>query len=149
MRRANCCFSTLASVPTISRASASTSSDKNGSEETGKLNAWRSAFRVACERPRAVFGPVLARALARLALILRSLVTRRSLLPPASSRPLRTRLQLLAPAAAAPHSARHDADRSHGAWRRGGSRRSWSPKRLFDLARGLQRLTGGHHISTL
>src|SRR6516164_3653255 len=125
MRWANCCFSTLASVPTISRASASTSSDKNGSEETGKLNAWRSAFRVACERPRAVFGPVLARALARLALILRSLVTWRSLLPPASSRPLRTRPQLLAPAAAALHRAPRDADRFHGAWHCGESQPLW------------------------
>ena len=47
---------------------------KAGSEQTGRLNPWRSAFRAARARPRAVFGPVLARAFARLALILRSLV---------------------------------------------------------------------------
>ena len=39
-----------------------------------RLNPWRSAFRAARARPRAVFGPVLARAFTRLALILRSLV---------------------------------------------------------------------------
>src|SRR6516162_5725613 len=125
MWRASSCISASAFVPIIFRVSFSTSADKAGSKETDRLKAWRSALRAACERPCVVFGPVLARALARLALILRSLVTRRSLFPPASSQSLRTRLQLLAPAAAAPHSARHDADRSHGAWRCDGSRRSW------------------------
>src|SRR5262249_46193634 len=115
MRRPSSCISGLESVPIISRASAATSSDQNGSEETSRFNPWRSAFRAAWKRPRAVFGPVLAREFARLAVILRSLLTRRSLLPPAPSRPVRTHLQLLALAAAAPHSARHDADRSHGA----------------------------------
>src|SRR5215467_166987 len=116
MRSANSCNSALASVPAISRASTCSASDKTGSKEAGRLKPWRSAFRAACERPGAVFGPVLARALARLALTLRSLVTQRSLLPPASSRPLRTRRQLLTPAAALLHSAPHDADRFHGAW---------------------------------
>jgi hypothetical protein len=55
----------LASVPAISRASASTSSDKAGSEETGRLNPWRSAFRAARAGPRAVFrtsaGPLVDR----------------------------------------------------------------------------------------
>ena len=65
-----------------------TSSDKAGSEQTGRLNPWRNAFRAARARPRAVFGPVLARAFARLALILRSLVKPRFFLWLASSRSL-------------------------------------------------------------
>jgi hypothetical protein len=43
-------------------------------EQTGRLSAWRSAFLAARARPLAVFGPVLACAFARLALILWSLV---------------------------------------------------------------------------
>jgi len=60
--------------PAISRASASTSSDTAGLEQAGRLNPWRRAFLATRARPRAVCGPVLARAFARLALILRSLV---------------------------------------------------------------------------
>src|SRR5271166_6958550 len=45
-----------------------------GSEQTGRLGPWRSAFSEARARPGVVFGPVLARAFARLALILRALV---------------------------------------------------------------------------
>ena len=48
---------------------------KKGSEETDTLKPWRSAFRAVRARPCAVFGPVLARALARFALILRALDT--------------------------------------------------------------------------
>src|SRR6187431_2359172 len=64
----------LARGPAISRASVSTSSDNAGLEQTGMLRAWRSAFLAVRARPWAVLGPVLARAFARLALILRSLV---------------------------------------------------------------------------
>jgi hypothetical protein len=46
-------------------------------ERMGRLNPWRSAFLEEAARPRAVFGPVLARAFARLARIFRSLVTPR------------------------------------------------------------------------
>src|SRR5262249_18660866 len=48
-------------------------------EQTGRLSAWRSAFLAARARPRVVRGPVLARAFARLAVILRSLVKPRFL----------------------------------------------------------------------
>ena len=50
-------------------------SDNPGSESTGRLSAWRSEFRAERALPCLVFGPVLARALARFALILRMLVT--------------------------------------------------------------------------
>lgn len=40
----------------------------------GRLKPWRKWFRATRARPCAVFGPVLARAFSRLALILRSLV---------------------------------------------------------------------------
>src|SRR6476619_1269722 len=72
--RARSWVSALAPGPAISRASVSTSSDNAGLEQTGRLSAWRSAFLAARARPWAVLGPVLARAFARLALILRSLV---------------------------------------------------------------------------
>jgi hypothetical protein len=49
-------------------------SDNARLEQTGRLSAWRSAFLAARARPSAVFGPVLACAFARLALILWSLV---------------------------------------------------------------------------
>src|SRR6516225_222402 len=66
--------------PAISRASASTSSDTAGLEQAGRLNPWRRAFLATRARPRAVCGPVLARAFARFALIFRSLVKLRFLL---------------------------------------------------------------------
>jgi hypothetical protein len=47
---------------------------KYGAECMGTLNAWRSALVADLARPCAVFGPVLARAFARLALILDALV---------------------------------------------------------------------------
>src|SRR5262249_27918231 len=43
-------------------------------DRTGRLSPWRSAFPAARARPWAVRAPVLARAFARLASILRSLV---------------------------------------------------------------------------
>jgi hypothetical protein len=48
-------------------------------EQTDTLKAWRSAFRAVRARPSAVFGPVLARALARFASILRVLTQDRSI----------------------------------------------------------------------
>ena len=82
-------------------------------------------FGLRANGPCAVLGPVLARAFARFALILRLLVTRRSFLGPASFRSLRTRLRLLAPAAAALHQVPRAADRSRGAWRCDESRQWW------------------------
>jgi hypothetical protein len=76
-RRASSWISAAASGPAISRASTSTSSDKAGSEWMGRLSPWRSALRAERAREFAVFGPVLARALARFAAILRALVTTR------------------------------------------------------------------------
>src|SRR5207244_12441428 len=73
-RRTSVVFSAISSYPAISRASASTSSDQVGSEQTGRLKSCRRAFRAERVRPCAVFGPALACALARLARILRSLV---------------------------------------------------------------------------
>ena len=70
MRRASSWISGWGSVPAISRASASASSDKVGTELMERVNAWRSPFRATTARPRVVFGPALARAFTRLALIL-------------------------------------------------------------------------------
>src|SRR3954463_13070346 len=89
--RARACVSALALAPAISRVSVSTSSDNAGLEQTGRLSAWRSEFLAARARPWAVLGPELARAFARLALILRSLVKPRFFLRLASSRSLQTR----------------------------------------------------------
>ena len=73
-----------------------------------------------------VFGPVLARAFARLALILRSLVKPRFFLWLASSRSLQTRRpRPLARSVAVFRRAPPDADRSRAGWRCGGSRRWW------------------------
>ena len=72
----------------ISCASVSTSLDNAVLEQTGRLSAWRSEFLAARARPWAVLGPELARAFARLALILRSLVKPRFFLGLASSRSL-------------------------------------------------------------
>src|SRR5262245_986976 len=63
-------------------ASSSTSCEDTGSERTGRLNPWRRAFLVERALPSAVFGPVLACALVRFALILRSLVKLHSFLRP-------------------------------------------------------------------
>jgi hypothetical protein len=109
--------------PAISRASASTY--KNGSEHTGRLNPWRNAFRAARARPRAVFGPVLARAFARLALILRLLVKPRSSLWSAP-RSLQTRRpRSLGRSVAAFRQRAPDAVRSRSGHHCGGSRRLW------------------------
>src|SRR5262245_25222138 len=82
MRLASSWSSALALGPAISHASSSTSCEDTGSERTGRLSPWRCAFLVERALPAAVFGPVLACALARFALILRSLVTRHSFLRP-------------------------------------------------------------------
>src|SRR5262249_28839075 len=100
-------------------------------EQTGTLRAWRSAFLGARARPRVVCGPVLARALARLALILRSLVKPRFFLRLAAARALTRRPQSrrsrsLARAVAAFRRRPHDARRSRAERRCGGSRR-WRP----------------------
>ena len=93
-RRANSRTSALASGPAISRASASISSGKNGIRKKPARSTRGEAHSAPCGRgPGAVFGPVLACALARFALILRGLDTPgRSLLiylnalrPPASN----------------------------------------------------------------
>src|SRR6476619_6812575 len=110
--------------PEISRASVSTSSDNARLEQTGRLSAWRSAFLAARARPSAVFGPVLACAFARLALILWSLVKRRFFLRLASARSLQTRRpRFLARSVAAFRRGPPDAARSRAGWRCGGSRR--------------------------
>src|SRR5262249_2573140 len=130
--------SALAWGPAIARASVSTSSDKVGSEQTGKLNPWRRAFRQARARPCAVFGPVLARAFARLALILRSLVKLHLLSWLASSRSLLTRgPRSLARAVATFRRGPPDADRSRADWRRGGAQRPWSGGRFARYSRGV------------
>src|SRR6516164_5502629 len=117
------------SVPAISRASASTSSDKARAEWIDKLKPWRSAFLAARARARAVFGPVLAREFARFALILRSLVMPRFLLP-VSYRGLRIRPRFLAFGAGALHRGLHDADRSREACHCGDFRRWRSGDRI-------------------
>jgi hypothetical protein len=62
------------SNPQIRRARISTSRDSAGSNRTLRLRPWRSALRLTRALPAAVRGPVLARALARLAARLRSLI---------------------------------------------------------------------------
>src|SRR5712671_1364098 len=64
-----------ASWPAISRASASTCGVKAPSQNKGLLNPWRRALRDTLALPAAVLGPVLLRALARLAAILATLGT--------------------------------------------------------------------------
>src|SRR5712671_1456467 len=64
-----------ASWPAISRASASTCGVKAPSQNKGLLSPWRRALRETLALPPTVLGPVLLRALARLAAILATLVT--------------------------------------------------------------------------
>jgi hypothetical protein len=73
-RRARSSFSGFELPLTSSRASASTFSKTVASSSTGTFNPWRSALRADLARPKRDFGPVLARELARLALLFRSLV---------------------------------------------------------------------------
>src|SRR3974377_1330220 len=67
-------MSSLVGAPALSRATASTCSDSAGSAKTNRLSPWRRAFRPTLALPRAVLGPVLVRALARLVLFFRRLV---------------------------------------------------------------------------
>src|SRR5262249_2729608 len=98
-------------------------SDNAGLEQTGRLSPWRSAFLAARARPSAVFGPVLASAFARLALILWSLVKPRFFLGLASSRSLQIRCpRFPARSVAAIGRGLPDAARSRAGWRCGGSR---------------------------
>src|SRR5262249_19280290 len=101
--------------------------DNAGLEQTGRLSAWRSAFLAARARPRVVRGPVLARAFARLALILRSLVKPRFFLRLAARgltrRPRTRRPRSLARCVAALRRGPRDAGRSRAGRRCGGSRR--------------------------
>src|SRR5580704_12894270 len=60
----------------MARASLVTSAVSSGSSATATLRPWRSAFCLTRALPAAVRGPVLRRALTRLAARLRSVVTR-------------------------------------------------------------------------
>ena len=117
-RRARSSTSALAPGPAISKARISTSSDKAKSSRTDRLSPWRNAFCAERARPLAVFGPVLARAFARLARILDALVTPSSFdrfhfddlyRPPRSARWSAARAGPAIP----------DGDRSRAAWRCG------------------------------
>src|SRR5262249_60869042 len=97
-------------------------------EQTGRLSAWRSAFLAARLRPPVVRGPVLARALARLALIFRSLVKPRFFLRLAAARaltrrPRSHRPQSRARCVAAFRRGPRGADQSRAGRRCGGARR--------------------------
>src|SRR5262249_24480506 len=139
--RAQSWVSALASGPAISRASVSTSSDNAGLEQTGRLSAWRREFLAARARPSAVFGPVLACAFARLALILWSLVKPRFFLGLASSRSLQIRRpQFLARSVAAFRRGPPDAARSRAGWRCDGPRRWWLGDRSARYCRGAWRV---------
>jgi hypothetical protein len=76
IRRASSRISEVAPAPAISRASGSTCSDKAGLKRTGRLSPWRRAFLAEWALPGAVFGPVLARAFARFAFVLPTLIMR-------------------------------------------------------------------------
>src|SRR5262249_4693614 len=90
----------------------------------GKLNPWRRAFGAVRVRPRAVFGPVLARAFLRLALILRSLVMPHFLFSSFGWHFKFAVLDLLHATSQRFAEDRPMADRSRAGWRCGGSRQS-------------------------
>src|SRR6266508_3630757 len=75
-----------ASAPAISRASASISPESVGSRNAVSSKPWRRALRAALALPSRVFGPVLLRALARLAASLSTLIMPQ---PPARAVPAR------------------------------------------------------------
>src|SRR5262249_58029634 len=101
--------------------------DKAAIDQRGRLSAWRSALLAARARPRVVRGPVLARAFARLAVILRSLVKPRFLRLAAAQeltrRPRTRRPRSLARGVAAFRRGPRDAGPSRAGRHCGGSRR--------------------------